>query len=117
MEKKYQSREERGEEMLRICRVAYTLLQEPTPERAALMLLLKGLFFKYSYASYESVMRHIDITEHGLKIMIGRLKGDGLVVEEDGFIRLTKDGLAYTKHLMGISSVKYMKYKRRKERK
>ena len=116
MEKKLPRREARAREALNAYCAAYVVLQEPTPERALLVLLLKALHDSYDYVTFALLQRSVDITEQGLKIMIGRLKGDGLVIEDNGFIALTGVGLGYARVLVGKTSLTYEKHKKKRMR-
>ena len=113
--KESKTRKDKAERAVDACATAYAVLQEPSPDRALLCLLIKALTDLTGYASYATTQRRIDITEQGLKIMVGRLKSDKFVVEENGFLRLTLLGKGYIHTLQGMGSRIYGRYKTNKK--
>ena len=112
-----QGRTAGAEKLLIAYATAYRVLQENTPDRALLLMLIQILTYKYEYATFESIRRHLPIAEHGLKIQIGRMKSDGYVVEESGFLRLTTPGKGYVGVLRGDTSKVLERFNRQKKKK
>ena len=88
------------------------VMEEPNQTQAALLLLIHALYRVNGYVTFSQVCNIVPQPVLSLKIMIGRIKGrKKLVMNEEGYIKLTEKGYADVSRLLGRRSAYYDKVK------
>jgi DNA-binding transcriptional regulator PaaX len=92
------------------CAIETVVNYEKSPLHSLILLMIAYMAEHKGYCTYTNLFDHLHLKEVTLKVSLSRLKGQGFILEEQGFYQLSPLGKSRIDYLKGNIAEEYRKH-------